>query len=141
MKQISFTGTQAGMTHAQRATFYVVLARVTGAGDWIHHGDCIGSDAQAHDAAIEYALNVHIHPCTIPAKRAWCQGASLMSIALPPLDRNRMMVDDCAELIATPRLMVEELRSGTWATIRYARKCRKPVHIIWPDGTYIEPPK
>jgi hypothetical protein len=59
---------------------------------------------------------------------------------LPPLDRNKMMVDDCEALIATPRLMVEELRSGTWSTIRYARKCRKPVHIVWPDGSYIAPP-
>jgi len=34
-----------------------------------------------------------------------------------------------------PKGKVEEWRgSGTWATIRYARKVGKPVTIIYPDG-------
>ncbi len=105
----------------------------------MHHGDCIGADTQAHTAALEYALNLHLHPSTA-ATRAHNTGAHLMSIPLPPTDRDRLMVDDCEALIATPRLMVEELRSGTWATVRYARKQRKPVHIVWPDGSYVPPP-
>jgi hypothetical protein len=137
MIQCAFTGTRRGMTAAQWAKFLDVLAGL--APQWFHHGDCVGADAQAHSAAVR-VCEIHIHPCTIAAKRAWCAGAHLMSIPLPPLDRNKMMVDDCEALIATPRLMVEELRSGTWSTIRYARKCRKPVHIIWPDGSYIAPP-
>lgn len=137
MIQCAFTGTQAGMTAPQWAKFLDVLAGL--APQWFHHGDCIGADAQAHSAAVR-VCEIHIHPCTITAKRAWCAGAHLMSIPLSPLDRNKMMVDDCEALIATPRLMVEELRSGTWSTIRYARKCRKPVHIVWPDGSYIAPP-
>jgi hypothetical protein len=32
----------------------------------------------------------------------------------------------------------EERRSGTWATVRYARKTGKPVVIFWPDGTVTE---
>ncbi|MBA3354736.1 MAG: hypothetical protein H0U18_02115 [Pyrinomonadaceae bacterium] len=39
---------------------------------------------------------------------------------------------ECCEAEAeTPR---EQLRSGTWSTIRKARKARKQVTIVWPDG-------
>ena len=37
-------------------------------------------------------------------------------------------------LSATPGGFKEELRSGTWACVRYARKADRPVHIVWPDG-------
>jgi hypothetical protein len=37
-------------------------------------------------------------------------------------------------VIAAPMSSAEILRSGTWATIRYARKAGKPVLIIWPNG-------
>lgn len=136
MKHIAFTGTQRGMTTPQLSKFFDVLAGLLP--DWFHHGDCIGADAQAHDAVRRTATLIHVHPCTLHGKRAWRIGDA-MSIPLPPLDRNRVMVDESVTLIATPGQMVEELRSGTWATIRYARKQRKPVHIIWPDGTYIPP--
>jgi predicted Rossmann fold nucleotide-binding protein DprA/Smf involved in DNA uptake len=52
-----------------------------------------------------------------------------------PLDRNRDIVDAAAVLIAAPKEMTETLRSGTWATVRYARKQGKQVWIVWPDGT------
>jgi hypothetical protein len=38
-------------------------------------------------------------------------------------------------MVATPRGFKEELRSGTWATIRYTIKMKKLLTIIWPDGT------
>jgi hypothetical protein len=137
MKHLAFTGTQRGMTLAQRTRWRNVVAGMLP--EVFHHGDCIGADAEAHDDVRRAGPLVHIHPCTITDKRAWCAG-DLMSIPLPPLDRNRVMVDDSEALIACPGSMVEELRSGTWATIRYARKRKKPVHIIWPDGSYIPPP-
>jgi hypothetical protein len=48
--------------------------------------------------------------------------------------RNHDIVDASAVLVATPRDWYEEQRSGTWATIRYARAQRKAVIIVWPDG-------
>lgn len=36
---------------------------------------------------------------------------------------------------AAPKDFKEELRSGTWATIRYAVKQQKRVIIIFPDGS------
>lgn len=47
---------------------------------------------------------------------------------------NRDIVAETDELIATPKGFQEERRSGTWATVRYALKARKPVTVIWPDG-------
>lgn len=126
------------MTDQQWRKFLDVFAGFTP--EWLHHGDCVGADAQAHAAAAYGSVRIHLHPADFTTKRAWCTGAELMAGPAPPLVRNRVMVDVSEALIATPRLMVEELRSGTWATVRYARKCRVPVHIVWPDGTYIAPP-
>ena len=61
--------------------------------------------------------------------------------AKPPLDRNHDIVERCDLLIATPHTVEEQLRSGTWATIRYARKVHRPHYIIRPCGqlvTYTE---
>lgn len=54
---------------------------------------------------------------------------------LPPLERNHRIVDACDVLIACPKDAQEQLRSGTWATVRYARKQGKRVIVITPDGT------
>ncbi len=35
---------------------------------------------------------------------------------------------------ACPRSAEEETRSGTWPTVRYARKQGKPVYLVLPDG-------
>jgi predicted Rossmann fold nucleotide-binding protein DprA/Smf involved in DNA uptake len=52
----------------------------------------------------------------------------------PYLVRNRDIVDVCNLLLATPGGTVEQLRSGTWATIRYARRIGRPVWIVFPNG-------
>jgi len=51
-----------------------------------------------------------------------------------PLERNSDIVADSDLLLATPRFYEEELRSGTWATVRRARKANKPLIIVWPNG-------
>jgi hypothetical protein len=38
-------------------------------------------------------------------------------------------------LLAVPKGMIEELRSGTWSTIRRAKKHGINVVICWPDGS------
>jgi len=40
-------------------------------------------------------------------------------------------------MIATPGEVDEQLRSGTWSTVRFARKQGKPVHVILPDGRVV----
>ena len=53
----------------------------------------------------------------------------------PYLSRNKDIVRETDMLIATPAEAEEQRRSGTWSTIRFARKLGKPVFVIWPDGT------
>lgn len=141
VKRIGFTGTQQGMTTLQIENLRSVLERQyeLGAREF-HHGDCIGADSQAHAIAVEIGYDVVIHPPRIETKRAFCaRGARnktqvLVLAAKDYLDRNHDIVDACNLLIATPATAHEQLRSGTWATVRYARKTRKDVLVLNPTA-------
>lgn len=98
-----------------------------------HHGDCIGADAQAHEIALFLKVPVHIHPPLCPGKRAFKHSR----FTYPPklyLERNQDIINSCNILIACPKSRIEEARSGTWATIRHARRKHKEIKIIWPEG-------
>lgn len=128
---MGFTGTQHGMTRLQKALFEGALARLCP--EVFHHGDCIGADAEAH-AMVRAAApkcRIEVHPPQDDSKRAFCDGDKMWP-PRPYLARNRNIVFCCDELIAAPFTQIEELRSGTWATIRYARKAQKPVHLLKP---------
>lgn len=144
-RHVGFTGTQRGMTEAQYgAVGELLLARFPHAmvttpvrSVTFHHGDCTGADEQAHVIARICGYFIVVHPPTDPKKRAWCTGDFAMTPA-PYLERNAAIVRSTLELIATPGEVVEQARSGTWATIRQARRLRRPTTIVWPDGTYTE---
>jgi hypothetical protein len=131
--RVGFTGTQKGMTNAQHTTIWHLLGSTTYAE--AHHGDCIGADATFHAIASEIGIPVVIHPPNTDAKRAFCKSSQTMP-PKPYLVRNHEIVDSSDVLIATPKGFVEELRSGTWATIRYARKQGKRVFIVFPSGGF-----
>jgi hypothetical protein len=131
MTRIGFTGTQHGMTDAQKSALRDLLDG--GAGEF-HHGDCIGADSEAHDIAAQCGYTIVLHPPTNPAKRAW-RDAPLKRDEKPYLTRNKDIVTETASLIAAPADPEEQLRSGTWSTVRFARQRRKPVFLILPDGT------
>lgn len=135
--KVGFTGTQRGMTAAQRTIFTgsLLLAKI-GIDPEFHHGDCIGADAEAHSIAMKLGFIIHLHPPLDPKKRAFCPAPHEME-PRPYLDRNHDIVDATRLLIATPGEAVEQLRSGTWATIRYARKQRRTVIIIGPCGGFL----
>lgn len=128
---VSFTGTQRGMTPLQKAMLVGALARLCPSE--FHHGDCIGADAEAHEIVRRESPNTVIftHPPIVEKKRAGCRGDYSFS-PKDYLTRNRELVAICEELIAAPKMRAEELRSGTWATVRYARRAGKKVHFIWP---------
>lgn len=129
-----FTGTQNGMTDRQRQALIKYLAEVPRF-RW-HHGDCIGADAESHAIVMAMSLPVILHPPTNPRKRAFCQGAMEIRLEQDYLVRNHQIVDESVRLIACPSGFEETMRSGTWATVRYARKFprQKLITIIWPDG-------
>jgi cytosine/uracil/thiamine/allantoin permease len=77
----------------------------------------------------------------VDAKRAFCDrrwSAAADFTVLEPgpyLWRNHQIVDATAALLACPFEFEEQLRSGTWATVRYARTLGRPIRFFWPDGT------
>lgn len=110
----------------------------------VHHGDCIGWDSKFHDICFQLencsVSHITIHPPLILAKRAFKQmDKHYVKMAIevvgpkPYLDRNKDIVDETDMLLACPH-GAEYLRSGTWSTVRYARKKGKPVVIIYPGG-------
>lgn len=131
---IGFTGTRDGMTHEQRRMLAKYLTHVQDDTEF-HHGDCVGADSEAHAIAKARGLSIVIHPSTLKRQRAYCLGAKAVFAVLPPLERNRVIVDACTHLVAAPAQYQEVRRSGTWATIRYARKRKRDVLVIWPDGS------
>jgi len=130
--RVGFTGTQDGMTDAQKETVRnIVLAYVSE----FDHGDCVGADADAHDiVADEFGLDPWIHPPSNSYKRAWKKSSRVLA-PKPYLERNHDIVDATEALIATPKEFEEQLRSGTWATVRYARKKKRRIWLVLPDGT------
>lgn len=101
----------------------------------LHHGMCVGADAQAHLIATLEDCRTHGYP---PIN----QDHARMDLAVDEIEEpgdflvwDQWLVDASEILVATPKGMIEELRSGTWATVRYARRRGKPIVMIWPDGT------
>lgn len=132
--KVGFTGTQQGMTDAQSKVFDLELDCINEDNE-LHHGDCIGADAQAHWFALQTWMDIVLHPPKNESKRAFCLGSNATREPKDYLIRNHDIVDETDMLVATPKEYTEQLRSGTWATIRYARKMNKPVTIVYPDGT------
>ena len=130
--KLSFTGTRQGMTPEQKEAFGNVLNNLTGS--MLIHGDCIGADADAHNIAKENGLTINIRPCTLTDQRANCIGGEIIAEAEKPLDRNRKIVDDGDLLIGCPAAMFETQRGGTWYTLNYAKKNKRPYIVIWPNG-------
>jgi hypothetical protein len=131
--EVGFSGNQQGLSSSQWRSFRHVLEQ------WrpgtFHHGDCIGSDADAHAIALSLGWCVVLHPPADPKKRAFCEGAFVTLPPRPFLKRNDTIAEVVDVLVATPREVEEVLRSGTWSTVRRARARKKPIILIWPDGT------
>lgn len=128
-----FTGTERGVTDVQRHH----LRTLTGAHApaRVHHGDCIGADASMHAICHHLGIPLTVHPPSNPKKRAYCnlRGGDILLDPRPYLTRNGDIVRACAFLVACPD-GPERLRSGTWATVRYARRMHVPGVIIYPNG-------
>lgn len=128
--RFGFTGTQRGMTASQRDALRDYLRGSRGE---FHHGDCIGADSEAHEIANCMGYRIIGHPPSDPSKRAF-RACHELRPEKPYLERNKDIVLETTALIAAPGEVKEQLRSGTWSTVRFARKQGKCVVIIFPDG-------
>lgn len=138
MLHIAVTGSRKGpVTLRQLESFVNVFGDMIGIRRaTMHHGDCIGWDAKCHYIARALGVSVIIHPPWDGRYRAFCEGAIFWHERKPYLDRNRDIVNSTSALIGLPGSMHEQKRnSGTWYTIRYARKKERKVTIVYPDGS------
>jgi len=143
-----FTGTERGMTGLQSLALvnlfhehrYVIRNKSAHAIIYLHHGVCIGADAEAHGIAREADMRRWLHPPVDVSRLARVKllEDDRCELALPYLERNHKIVDACTTLFAAPRELHEIVRSGTWATIRYARKKKRRIIIVWPNGNVSE---
>jgi len=133
---VGFTGTRKGMTQYQKDTLAALWAEHPAE---LHLGDAIGADAEAFDLA---AATNHVHewkrpivlvgyPSDRPDQRAF-KHYDMTHGALPPMERNRLIVERTDLLVGCPHSM-RELETGTWKTIIFAWG-KKPVWIVRPDG-------
>lgn len=134
MIRLGVTGTQRGLTDAQAAVAEAALDELRARGPvTLLHGDCVGVDAQLARLARRLGCLVAAFPPSNPSRRAYVPS----DITYPPapyLARNRSIVAASAVMWAFPGEAVERLRSGTWATVRYARRAGRPLRIVGPDG-------
>jgi hypothetical protein len=72
-----------------------------------------------------------IHPPAIETQRAFKAAAEIRA-AKPYLVRNKYIVRETALLISAPAEPAEQLRSGTWSTVRYARRIGRQVCLLTP---------
>jgi hypothetical protein len=156
-RMVAFTGTRQGMTPEQRcAVEELLVPEMTD----VIHGGCEGADRDFHEMAQALDLRIHVHPSNVtssypkrvcelmgpprrwPLHKAWLGlGAFAVRTAADPLERNKVMLSALALsigpslLIACPAQAHEIIRSGTWYTIRRARKRAQALVIVRPDGT------
>lgn len=132
---VGFSGSREGMNPNQRKKLVAILTlvRVVDQESTLHHGDCIGADAEAHDIAAGLGFSICIHPPRNPQLRAHRKPVGSGTTFEPEeyLTRNRNIIFHCPMLIACPR---DDSRGGTWYTIRKAAKQKRHVIVLWPGG-------
>lgn len=125
---VGFTGSRDGMNDFQHCAVEELLIKLQPS--QFHHGDCLGADAEAHAIAYELDIYTVIHPPIKDIYRAFCEGSEVRE-SKEYIKRNHDIVNEADILLAAPNQNSESLRSGTWATVRYARV---PTYLILPKG-------
>lgn len=132
------TGTRVGMTDEQRAAF---RNWIEGWGEILleefHHGSCQGVDVEAARIVRELVPACYIVAHPGPDGDPCQESSGVDNETRPPLThfaRNRNIVNETDWLAALPRELERQPRGGTWYTVGYAEKSRKPLALIWPNG-------
>jgi hypothetical protein len=138
---IGFTGSRWGMGEVRKpiVSYIADKLKVSKAG----HGMCAGGDTEFHDLirALKRKVWIKGYPPTEQGKFFVNRKCDELQEPKEYLDRDRDIVDEADVMIATPETAEEKRRSGTWYTIRYAKKviksgkgkCKK-LYIVKPDG-------
>ena len=125
------TGTKRGLSNKQIENFFEFI-RFNNNIEELHHGDCIGVDVQVALIMRELIDGIVIagHPPDDDKLRGFFD-SDIEFDKEPFLVRNRNIVKKIDLLLAFPFERKEQLRSGTWATIRYAKKAGIPIEYFF----------
>ena len=105
----------------------------SGAPHELHHGDCVGADAQIAQIAKLCGYKVVMHPPIKDDLRAFHDSDEVKD-PLSYFARNRNIVDQTDMLIVAPKENEWQPRGGTWYTHDYAVKKNKTCVIFYPNG-------
>jgi hypothetical protein len=151
MLNIGITGSRKPLPTIQIKSLYFVMMKLCldelamdGGSVAIHHGCCVGADEEAHNLAETMAgVSIHGHP----GMDEW--GKSRLTLPTGKYDydilhsrelyktRNWNIVNVSDVLIACPAYPENDKgsrRSGTWQTVRMARRASKTVKYVWANG-------
>lgn len=131
--KIGITGTQTPGPNA-REIIIRAFGQYTPEDHMLIDGLCVGMDELVAVTLVPFGFTVH---GACPANRykvsqraiELCTSIEYMPMFTSYMQRNDRIVELSDILIAFPKAETEELRSGTWATIRRARKKGIPVFI------------
>jgi len=137
--KIGITGSRVGMSFRQGVSFKHWLdsqSRITKITEF-HHGDCVGVDVQAVTfvESLYPEIETHSHPPINQSLRAFHK-SKVIHPEKEYLDRNKDIVNSVDVMVCFPD-GPEKLRSGTWSTIRYAKKVLKNVLVFDKDGQIV----
>lgn len=133
---LGFSGTRRGMSKRQRGIVISVLMRL--APTELHHGDCVGADAQINEIAHQLGIPIHLHPPDNPALRAHCvDGVRKVYPEKDYLARDRDIVKASDLILATPLSNGKSQRGGTWYVIKQAGSKKKDLIICFTNGDMV----
>jgi len=124
---VGISGTRYGANRKQisKITELLIGFKEQGAKKF-RHGDCMGVDVEAAEIARELGYRIIKHPGPIGVGSK----ADFTMDILPFLDRNKVIVRCSDIMLIVPHTNQEVLRSGTWATYRYAKEMRIPLRMV-----------
>lgn len=102
----------------------------------LHHGMCKGGDIELAVLFRKYNTYIIAHPGHIRHMRAASPANDLILPWSHTLVRNRIIVNHSELILGFPKVPYAT-DSGTWHTIKFAKKQKTPLFVIGPDGSVI----
>lgn len=135
VRRLGVSGSRNGFTEHQLEAAKKFLAANPRIVEF-HHGGCKGVDAEMHALVREMLpeCRIVVHPPTYGGYRAEVKGDH-EEPPLPFLTRNKKIVEAADLMICFPATREEKFRgSGTWATIREARRKKVRLRVVFPEA-------
>lgn len=129
--KIGVTGTRSGMNETQFHELQIYLGQLDPAVTELHHGDCVGVDAEVATLAKALGMKIVCHPPEKTDLRAWFDSDETRT-PLSYFARNRNIVDETDQLLVVPYQDTWQPNGGTWYTHDYAKKKGKNTIVFLP---------